>query len=57
MKSSIGEMSERTSRDTLLEEPLERLPLDRDEVGQLEDLAQLGEGKAFAGHERSQRHS
>ncbi len=44
-------------RDTLLEEPQEGLPLHRDEVGQLEHFAQLGEGKAFAGREGSQRHS
>ena len=43
--------------DTLLEEPLERLALDRDQVGELEHLAELGEGKTFAGRERSQRHS
>ena len=44
-------------RDTLLEEPQEGLPLHGDEVRQLEDLVQLGEGKAFAGREGSQRHS
>jgi hypothetical protein len=43
--------------DTLLEEPREGLSLHRDQIGQLEHLAQLGEGKAFAGREGSQRHS
>ena len=43
--------------DTLLEEPLEGLPLHRDQIGQLEHFVQLGEGQTFAGRERSQRHS
>ena len=45
------------TRDILLEEPQEGLALHGDQVGQLQDLAQLGEGKAFAGREGSQRHS
>ena len=43
--------------DTLLEEPLEGLPLDGDQIGQLEDLPKLGERQTFPGRETSQRHS
>ena len=57
VKSSIGEMSREDLGDALLEEPLEGLALDRDEIGQVEDLAKLGEGETFAGRETSQRHS
>ena len=47
MKSSIGEMSREDLRDTLVEEPLERFPLDGDEIGKLEDLPKLGERQTF----------
>jgi hypothetical protein len=33
--------------DALVEEPLERFPLDGDEIGKLEDLPKLGEGQTF----------
>ncbi len=43
--------------DTLVQEPLERFPLDGDEIGKLEDLPKLGEGQTFPRRETSQRHS
>jgi hypothetical protein len=43
--------------DTLVEEPLERFPLDGDEIRKLEDLPKLREGQTFPGRETSQRHS
>ena len=43
--------------DSVLEEPLERLSLDRDEVRQGQHLTQLTERKPFSGRETSQRNS
>ncbi len=40
--------------DALVEEVLEGLALDRDEVGELEDLGETGEGETFAGREARQ---
>jgi hypothetical protein len=37
--------------DPLVDEVVEREPLDGDEVGELEDLGQLGEGQTFARRE------
>ena len=57
VKSSIGEMSREDLGDTLLEEPLEGLALHRDEIGQVQHLAQLTERKTLTGRETSQRNS
>ena len=42
--------------DALLDEVAERLTLDRDQVGQLEDGRKLGERDSFAGSETRQGH-
>ena len=44
-------------RDTLLEEPMERVGLDLDQVREVLDLPQLRKRETFTGRETSQRHS
>ena len=57
VKSSIGEMSRRTSATPSSMNQLERLALDRDQVGQLERPPQLGEGQSITGRETNQQSS
>ena len=48
MKSSIGEMSWKVSSQSLVEEPLETIALNRDQIGDVEYFRDLGEAASLA---------